>query len=83
MEKVLIEITLPAANLKYDLFVPDQMQVGTLTELAASVFSKLSNGMYIASPLAILCEKDSGKQFDPSHRIRDTDIRNGTRLILF
>ena len=83
MEKVLIEVALPAADMKYDLFVPDQMQIGTLTGLVSTVFSKLSNGMYTASPSAVLCDKDTGCQYDSHLRIRDTEIRNGSRLILY
>ena len=83
MVKYLIEIDLPAAGIKYDLLVPELMQVGTLTNLAASVFSKLSKGMYTASPYSVLCERESGKQFDRTLRLRDTAVRNGSRLILY
>ena len=83
MEKYLIEIALPAAGIKYDMLVPELMQVGTLTSLAASVLSKLSKGMYTASPYSVLCERGSGMQFDRTLRLRDTPIRNGTRLILY
>ena len=83
MEKILVEVSLPAANLVYDLFVPDTMQIGMLTMLTASVLSKLSGGVYGASPQAVLCEKMTGKEYDVNARIRDTDICNGTKLILY
>ena len=83
MEKILVEVSLPAANLVYDLFVPDTMQIGMLTMLTASVFSKLSGGVYGASLQTVLCEKKTGKEYDVNARIRDTDICNGTKLILY
>ena len=83
MEKILVEVSLPAANLVYDLFVPDTMQIGTLTRLAASVFAKLSDGVYGASLQTALCEKGTGKEYNVNARVRDTDICNGTKLILY
>lgn len=81
--KYLIEVSVPASGLVHDLFVPDTMQVGTLTLLSANVFAQLSGGLYVASESAILCEKKTGCVFDADKRIRDTAIRNGTRLVLY
>lgn len=83
MSKVLIEVKLPAAGLCYDLFVPDSMQIGTLTALAASVFSRLSGGVYTAGGQAVLCEQKTGRQYDVNARVYETDIRNGTKLLLY
>lgn len=83
MNKVLIEVRLPAAELSYDMFVPDSMQIGTLTALAASVFSRLSGGVYTAGEQAVLCEQKTGREFDVNARIFETDIRNGTKLLLY
>ena len=83
MEKYLIEVRLPAAGIVYDLFVPDTMQVGTMTQLVASVFAHLSDGVYAASQTSLLCEQKTGKEYDVNAKIRDTDIRNGTKLFLY
>lgn len=50
MNKVLVEVKLPAADIVYDLFVPCSMQIGTMTQLVATVFSKLSKGVYCSIP---------------------------------
>ena len=81
--KVLIEVSLPAAGLTYDLFVPETMQVGTLTQLTAAVFAQLSDGLYVSSHSPVLCEKESGQEFDAAARIRDTTIQNGTKMVLY
>lgn len=83
MNKVLIEVKLPAAELSYDIFVPDSMQIGTLTALTAAVFSRLSGGVYTAGEQAVLCEQRTGEQYDVNARIFETDIRNGTKLLLY
>ncbi len=83
MNKVLIEVTLPAAGLSYDIFVPDSMQIGTLTMLTASVFSRLSGGVYTVGEQAVLCSRKTGEQYDINARLFETDIRNGTKLLLY
>lgn len=82
MNKLLIEVTLPAAELTYDLFVPDTMQVGVLTQLVSSVFAELSDGQYTAGH-GVLCEQETGCQYDAQARLFETNIRNGTGLLLF
>ena len=82
MEKILIEIKLPAADMTYDVFVPNTMQIGMLTKLAASVFAGLSNGTYIPSVYSTLCEQETGKIYDSDIRVANTDIHHGTKLFL-
>ena len=83
MNKVLIEVKLPSAGISYDLSVPGSMQIGTMTQLIASVFAKLSKGVYLASPESLVCEQKTGKEYDANARVWATDIRNGTKLFLF
>lgn len=83
MNKVLIEVKLPVADMAYDLFVPDSMQVGTMTQLVASAFSKLSNGVYMPSECSVLCNQETGKEYDLNARVYETDIHNGTKLFLY
>lgn len=83
VNKVLIEVKLPSAGISYDLSVPVSMQIGTMTQLIASVFAKLSNGVYMASPESVVCEQSTGKGYDINARVGETDIKNGTKLFLF
>jgi len=83
MNKVLIEVKLPAADLVYDLFVPESMQIGMLTMLVSSAFARLSNGVYAPSGQAVLCDQKTGMEYDVNAQVRDTDIRNGSKLFLY
>lgn len=83
METYLIEVNLPAAAVSYHLSVPCNMQVGTMTQLVASVFERLSNGAYTATNQSRLCRQATGESFDPNLKIRETSIRNGTKLFLY
>lgn len=83
MNKVIIEVKLPAAGISYDLSVPNTMQIGQMTKLIASAFTKLSNGFYMATDESIVCNQVTGQEYDVNARVCETDIQNGTKLFLF
>ncbi len=83
MEKVLVEVTAPAANLTYDMLIPRNIQIGEISQLIAPIFSQLSNGTYVSSGKNIVCDKISGEIFKPSVFVKDTKIKNGAKLLLF
>lgn len=83
MEKVLVEITAPAANLTYDMLIPCNIQIGEMSQLVASVLSQLSNGTYTSTGKNIICDKVSGTVYEPSIFVKDTEIKNGAKLLLF
>ncbi|KIR01542.1 hypothetical protein P261_00356 [Lachnospiraceae bacterium TWA4] len=83
MNKILIEVKLPAADMVYDFFIPKTMQIGTMTNLVASVFSKLSKGAYLASESSVLCEQKSGLEFNSDLYVYETEIQNGTKFFLY
>ena len=81
MEKYIVEIKVPAAELCYDISVPETMQIGTMTELVCNAMTKLANGTFIAKN-AVSCEKNNGQPYHLDKHVYETDIRNGTRLYL-
>lgn len=83
MNKVLIEVTSPAASQSYDMLVPENMQVGEFASLVSGVFSGTSNGIYQYTGSSVVSERDTGFVLDPNKTIRESNIRNGTKLLLF
>ena len=83
MKKILIEISSPAAGLAYDMFVPNTLRLGELAHLASEVFSRMSNGTYICSGTAIICRAESGEVLKPSETVKESEIKHGTKLLLF
>lgn len=83
MEKILVEVTAPAANLAYDMLIPQNIQIGEVTKLVASVFAQLSNGTYTDTGKSIMCDKITGYIYNPEIFVKDTKIKNGTKLLLF
>ncbi len=83
MQKLLVEISSPAVDKTYDVYIPCNLQVGEVIRLAARVFADLSNGTYKRSSCNVLCEKETGRVFDPDLFVKDSGIRNGMKLLLF
>ncbi|MBQ2963360.1 MAG: hypothetical protein IJE14_01735 [Clostridia bacterium] len=83
MNKILIEVTSPAAEQSYDMLVPDNMQVGEFATLVNEVFSKISNGIYRFNGSYVVSEKVTGSILKPEMTMKESNIRNGSKLILY
>jgi len=83
MNKVLIEVTSPAAGQTFDMFVPDTIQIGEMISLIGNVFAQTSNGTYSKTSSMVLSEKKTGYVFDLNKTIKDSNRRNGSKLLLF
>lgn len=82
MDKVLVEIFVPAANRTFDVFIPQTSKMGDIVVLSAKALSDLSNGKYKSDSSAILCDAESGDILDVNLSVYELKIKNGSRLIL-
>lgn len=80
--KVLIELVIPTLEEKYDVFIPINKRIGSITILLAKVADELSGGYYKQSDYNALYNGETGEQYPTSMLVRDSDIRNGSRVIL-
>lgn len=83
MKKYLIEVTSPAAAQKFDMLVPDCLQIGEFAQLVGGVFTTTSGGTYISGHSVIVCNKLTGDVLNPDLFIRDLGFRNGTKLLVY
>lgn len=82
MNKVLVEIFLPAANESFDVYIPLESQMSEVLILVASLLSDLTDGKYKATPNAVLCDAASGIIFNINMAISELGIKNGSKLML-
>ena len=80
--KILIEIEIPIAEKKYDIFIPINKKIGTVKKLIDTAIVELTSNAYIPSDSANLYSKESGEIYDVNKTVRDTDLKNGSRIIL-
>ena len=82
MNKVLVEVFLPAAAQRFDMFIPLDSQMGEVTALAAQLLETLSRGKFSANDTSALCDAHTGEMYDINMYAADLGLQNGSRLLL-
>ena len=80
--KVLVKFIVLELNVSFDAFIPVNEVVWKIKRLAMKSISDLSNNKEINERNMIMLNKDNSRIYDSNEIIIDTDIRNGTELIL-
>lgn len=80
--KVLIKLYVPMIEETYEMYIPINKYVGEIAELLTKIVNDISK-VYPIKNNAMLCNRHTGKIYDNKVTIRQTDIRNGTRLVLY
>ena len=82
MNRITVEIYVPAAGRSFDVTIPENLPLRQVTELAAGSLSDLSGGLYQADADSVLCDRESGRFLTANMLIRDLGLKNGSRLML-
>ena len=80
--KILIELEIPLIEKNYDLFVPINKKIGTIKKLIEESLVELTDGAYTPSEASQFYSKETGNIYDVNQSVRDTDLKNGSRIIL-
>ncbi|WP_010250274.1 hypothetical protein [Acetivibrio cellulolyticus] len=81
MEKVFIEVVVPATGKKYEFIIPEVMKVGVAAELIAQAVQE-AEGIKPYKDNAILCKCEDETVLPSNSTISNTGITDGTKLIL-
>ena len=80
--KVLIELYIPLIEKSYDLYIPINKKIGTVKKLIEEGLIELTDNAYKKSEDANLFSKETGKIYNVNDTVRDTDLKNGSKIIL-
>ena len=80
--KILIALDIALIEKKYDLFIPINKKIGTIKKLIEDSLTDLTGNTYEIREDANLYSKDTGEIYDVNKNVRDTDLKNGSRVIL-
>ncbi len=80
--KILIKLEIPLLEKKYDLFIPINKKIGTIKKLIEESLKDLTDTNYEIKEDTNLYSKDTGDIYDVNKTVRDTDLQNGSRVIL-
>ena len=82
MNKILIEICVPATGDRFDIFAPVDVPIGELNKIAADGVAELTNGRYISSDNERLSMRTPAGLLNPSLTLQDYGIKDGMQLYL-
>lgn len=80
MNKVLLEICVPAIDECFDIFAPVDVPIQELTVLISNGVEEITNGQYVASGSEQLCLKTPAGLLNPMLTLQDYGISNGMQL---
>lgn len=82
MDKILIELYLPAIHRVFDVYIPVACKLYEVETLLAAVLIELSDGQFVPSGDTVLCDRLSGQPLDINSSALELNLLNGSKLML-
>lgn len=82
MNKVFVVLYVPLIETQYEMFIPINKKVYKIVNLLVKSVNEMSGGHYPLNEDAVIYNKQKGKVYDMNTTVKNTDIRNGTEIIL-
>ena len=83
MNKVLVKLYIPAIEEEYDIWIPMNRRVHNVIRLVINAVNDLVDGGYQPKTMPLLYDRQTANVYDINSSIRETNIRNGSELLLF
>ena len=80
--KILIELFIPLIEKDYDIYIPVNKKIGTIKSLIEKCLVELTDNAYIIKEDTNFYSKETGQIYNVNHTVRETDLKNGSRIIL-
>ena len=80
--KILVELIVPEIEESYDIYIPINKKIGSIINLLSKAIFELSDGEYVNNNHSFLYNSDTGEKYDINVIVKDTNIRNGTKIVL-
>lgn len=80
--KVLVSVNVPSLEKTFDVYVPVNRKVYSIIRMLKKTLFELSTESFELNNDYVLYNSINGDVYDMNKLIRDTDIRNGSKVIL-
>lgn len=81
--KILVIVYIPLIEKEYDIYIPTVKKVGTVKNLIIKIIEEQSEGVFINDNCKSLYDKLSGEKIDDNLFVKESTIKNGSKLILY
>jgi len=82
VNKLLISVCVPILEQEYDMHIPINKKVGTVRRVIVDAISEMSGGYLVNKENLKLYDRKSGVCYDNDTMVKDSDIHNGTKMLL-
>ena len=82
MNKILVLVYIPEIEQEYDVYIPINKKIGTIKKYLISSVEEFNDGNVSTIENFKIYDKDNSKIYDNNTYVRDSGIKNGTKLIL-
>ena len=82
MDQILVKLYVPALQKVYDVWIPAHKRIHEITTLLIRAVMEMSNTSYNATESPVLYDKITAEAYDINAYVKDTEIRNGTEVVL-
>ena len=82
MNKILVILSIPLIEKEYDVYIPINKKIVTIKKTIVNSITELSDGNVINCDNLKLYDKDSSILYDNNTLVKDSGIKNGSRLLL-
>lgn len=82
MNEILVKLYVPTIDEQYDIWIPTNKRIHTIITLLVKALTELSKGYYTPEKMPYLFDKMTAKPYDVNLKVIESDIKNGSELIL-
>lgn len=82
MNEVLVKLYVPVIDEQYDIWIPLDKDIYTIIMLLTKSVNELTKGYYKPDTMPYLYDRITAKVFDINLKVIETEIRNGTELVM-
>ena len=82
MNKILGVVYVPKIEMEYEVFIPINRKIGTIKKLIVQAIDELSNQNLNSYESLKLYENDTGNLLPNNIYVKNSNLSNGTKLVL-
>jgi hypothetical protein len=81
--KIYVIVSVPLIEQEFDMYIPNGKKVGVVKNLIIQIVEEQSDYNFVDDGCKHLYDKITGKEINDNEFVRHSNIKNGTRLILY
>lgn len=81
--KVLVNVFVPEIEQNFEFYIPVNRYIDIVIKIINAAIAEITFNQFPIKENLQLCNRRTGQIYANGHYVRNTDIKNGTQLILF